>query len=97
MSILHALSEIFRCVAAGDTLKFYLLISNFYLLDVAVRPHHRRSSSQALRRVIPCLKGSVVGADLPRAGGDLGQHAAIYRLHDDDLLAVLANDLITLR
>ena len=39
VSIPHALSEIFRCVAAGDTLKFYLLISNFYLLDVAVRPH----------------------------------------------------------
>ena len=36
VSIPHALSEIFRCVAAGDTLKFYLLISNFYLLDVAV-------------------------------------------------------------
>ena len=41
VSILHALSEIFRCVATGDTLKFYLLISNFYLLDVAIRPHQK--------------------------------------------------------
>ena len=35
VSIPHALSKKFKYIAAGDTLKFYLLISNFYLLDVA--------------------------------------------------------------
>ena len=33
------ISHIFKYVAAGDTLKFYLLISNFYLLDAAFGSH----------------------------------------------------------
>ena len=59
VSIPHALSEIFRCVAAGDTLKFYLLISNFYLLDVAVsatskQPRQSKASVGEICFVNPC-------------------------------------------